>query len=88
MLDSFLIAGLIEARSHERMALLSIYSTDKQLRGLYSELLKSEARHFGVYLSLAQERFSKVEIDFRLNELSEIEGNILKTLYSEPRMHS
>ena len=34
-LDSFLVAGLIEARSHERMALLAEHSPDPELRGLY-----------------------------------------------------
>ena len=38
MLDSFLVAGLIEARSHERMALLAEHSPDPQLRELYSDL--------------------------------------------------
>ena len=53
MLDSFLVAGLIEARSHERMALLAEHSPDPDLRGLYGDLLASEARHFGVYWTLA-----------------------------------
>ncbi len=34
MLDTFLVAGLIEARSHERMTLLSIHSPDLELRNL------------------------------------------------------
>ena len=49
MLDSFLVAGLIEARSHERMALLAEHSPDAELRNLYGDLLASEARHFGIY---------------------------------------
>ena len=39
MLDSFLVAGLIEARSHERMVLLSLHSPDQELRALYACLL-------------------------------------------------
>ena len=53
MLDSFLVAGLIEARSHERMALLAEHSPDSELRSLYADLLASEARHFGLYWTLA-----------------------------------
>ena len=56
MLDSFLVAGLIEARSHERMALLAEHSPDAELRQLYADLLSSEARHFGIYWTLAEER--------------------------------
>ena len=59
MLDSFLVAGLIEARSHERMALLAAHSPDAELRELYGELLASEARHFGLYWLLCEERFGR-----------------------------
>ncbi len=88
MLDSFLVAGLIEARSHERMALLALHSQEHELRALYSELLQSEARHFGIYFTLAEERFDKSEILLRLKELAEIESEILSELHPEPRMHS
>ncbi len=88
MLDSFLVAGLIEARSHERMSLLAVNSPDKELANLYRELLASEARHFGVYWTLAQERFQKHIIDSRLIELADIEAEILSDLHPEPRMHS
>ncbi len=88
MLDSFLVAGLIEARSHERMSLLSVNSPDKEIRNLYSDLLKSEARHFSVYWKLAEKNFSSTEVRDRLKQLSEVESEILETLYPAPRMHS
>ncbi len=88
MLDTFLISALIEARSHERMSLLATHSPDVELRELYSELLSSEARHFGLYLRLAKERFDYEIIINRLEELSEVESSILSNLYSQPRMHS
>ena len=88
MLDSFLVSGLIEARSHERMTLLASHSPDSELRDLYRELLISEARHFSIYLNLAKERFDKPVITSRLKELSEIESTILSALHTEPRMHS
>ncbi|WP_269622422.1 tRNA-(ms[2]io[6]A)-hydroxylase [Prochlorococcus marinus] len=88
MLDSFLVAGLIEARSHERMSLLAKFSPDDELKNLYGELLKSEARHFGLYFSLAEQRFDRSEIISRLNELAFLESSILSELHYEPRMHS
>ena len=88
MLDSFLVAGLIEARSHERMKLLSIHSPDAELRDLYAELLKSEARHFGIYWKLADERFDRNILISRLEELAMVESNALVEMYQEPRMHS
>ena len=88
MLDSFLVAGLIEARSHERMKLLSINSPDIELRNLYADLLKSEARHFGIYWKLADERFDRNILISRLEELAMVESNALVEMYQEPRMHS
>ena len=88
MLDSFLVAGLIEARSHERMSLLALNSPDNELRILYSDLLKSEARHFCIYWRLAAERFKRSVIMSRLEELAKVESDALVDLHPEPRMHS
>tara|TARA_B100000700_G_C14950962_1_gene811636 strand:+ start:575 stop:1189 length:615 start_codon:yes stop_codon:yes gene_type:complete len=88
MLDSFLVAGLIEARSHERMTLLSLYSPDIELRTLYADLLKSEARHFGVYWTLATKRFERDIVSSRLEELAKVESDALVDMHHEPRMHS
>ena len=88
MLDRFLVAGLIEARSHERMQLLSKYSPDVELRDLYADLLKSEARHFGIYWKLADERFDKNILNSRLESLARVESDALVEMHQEPRMHS
>ena len=88
MLDSFLVAGLIEARSHERMKLLSIHSPDIELRNLYADLLKSEARHFGIYWKLADERFDRNILTSRLEELAKVESDALLEMHHQPRMHS
>ena len=88
MLDSFLIAGLIEARSHERLSLLALNSEQKSFKLLYESLLESEARHFGIYWNLAQTKFSKDETFQRLEELSKVETKILSQPFSLPRVHS
>ena len=88
MLDSFLVAGLIEARSHERMKLLSIHSPDIELRNLYADLLKSEARHFGIYWKLADERFERNLLTSRLGELAKVESDALLEMHHQPMMHS
>ncbi len=88
MLDSFLVAGLIEARSHERMSLLSIHGPDKDFRKLYEDLLSSEARHFGLYWMLCEERYEREVIVDRLSQLAIYEAEILGQLHPEPRMHS
>ena len=88
MLDSFLIAGLIEARSHEILSLLALNSEDQSFRCLYESLLESEARHFGVYWKLAQTKFSKNQTFIRLQELSKIESEIHAKTCMMPRVHS
>jgi len=88
MLDSFLVAGLIEARSHERMALLAAHSPDPELAALYGDLLASEARHFGLYWVLAERRFPRPQLINRLEELAQDEAALLVQLHPQPRMHS
>ena len=91
MLDSFLVAGLIEARSHERMALLAAHSPDAELRALYGELLASEARHFGLYWLLAEGRYGREATATRLEQLALAEAQALSGDLNDPqrlRMHS
>ncbi|MGA0988674.1 MAG: tRNA-(ms[2]io[6]A)-hydroxylase [Vulcanococcus sp.] len=91
MLDTFLVAGLIEARSHERMALLAAQSPDAELQALYGELLASEARHFGLYWVLCEQRFGREVTVERLQELAQFEAQALSGSLERPelvRMHS
>ena len=91
MLDTFLVAGLIEARSHERMALLAAQSPDPELQALYGELLASEARHFGLYWVLCEQRFGREVTVERLQELAAVEAQALSGSLERPdlvRMHS
>ncbi|MGK7886492.1 MAG: tRNA-(ms[2]io[6]A)-hydroxylase [Crocosphaera sp.] len=88
LLDSLLIAALIEARSHERLGLLGSYCPDQELAKFYRSLMASEARHYGIYWILADTYFERELVQKRLEELSIIESEILDTLHPEPRIHS
>jgi tRNA-(ms[2]io[6]A)-hydroxylase len=88
LLDSLLISGLIEARSHERLGLLGQHLPDPKLAAFYRSLMASEARHFGIYWTLADYYFDRETVQTRLDELAMIESEILSTLYYEPRIHS
>ena len=88
MLDSFLVAGIIEARSHERLSLLALNAKEHASRELYASLLESEARHFGAYWKLAQRKFDKVQTFERLNQLVKKEEEILSNTFEMPRVHS
>ncbi len=88
LLDSLLVSGLIEARSHERLGLLGAHCPDDELAAFYRGLMASEARHYGVYWVLATTYFERSVVDERLEALAAIESQLLSDLYPEPRMHS
>jgi tRNA-(ms[2]io[6]A)-hydroxylase len=88
MLDSLLVSGLIEARSHERLGLLASHIPDVELAKFYHSLMASEARHYGIYWTLATTYFDREVVIQRLKELAVIESQLLATLHPEPRIHS
>lgn len=88
MLDFLLVSGIIEARSHERLGLLAEHCPDAELAKFYRALMASEARHYGVYWTLADTYFERSRLMQRLDQLAEVESTILATLHPEPRIHS
>ena len=88
LLDSLLVSALIEARSHERLGLLAEHCPDRELGQFYRGLMASEARHYGIYWTLATTYCDRSIVNRRLEELAEIESNVLITLHPEPRIHS
>jgi len=87
-LDSLLVSGLIEARSHERLGLLATHCPEPELAKFYHSLMASEARHYGIYWTLADTYFDRSEVSQRLEELAIVESEILSSLHPEPRIHS
>lgn len=88
ILDSLLVSGLIEARSHERLGLLGAHCPDPALAAFYQGLMASEARHYGIYWVLATTYCDRDQVNHRLEELSTLESELLATLHPEPRIHS
>ncbi|MBD2181824.1 tRNA-(ms[2]io[6]A)-hydroxylase [Planktothrix sp. FACHB-1355] len=88
LLDTLLVCGLIEARSHERLGLLADACPDRELAQFYRGLMASEARHFGIYWILADTYFDRETVMQRLEELAIVESNVLATLHPQPRIHS
>jgi tRNA 2-(methylsulfanyl)-N6-isopentenyladenosine37 hydroxylase len=87
-LDSLLVSGLIEARSHERLGLLAAHCPERDLAKFYHSLMASEARHYGIYWVLADTYFDREIVRQRLDELAVVESQLLGNLHSEPRIHS
>ena len=87
-LDSLLVSGLIEARSHERLGLLGTHCPKPELAKFYRGLMASEARHYGIYWTLATHYYDREVVNQRLEELAIVESELLSTLHPEPRIHS
>jgi len=86
--DRLLVAGLIEARSCERFAVLSHHVTDRTLAEFYASLFESEARHHSTYTRLARLFADEADVKRRLEELALAEAEIIGEGEPLPRMHS
>lgn len=87
-LDSLLVSALIEARSHERMALLAGCEELAELSTLYRSLCEAEARHGALFAELALEHHDESAVRTRWEALAGFEGELLAGLPFAPRMHS
>lgn len=86
LIDTLICGAYIEARSCERFAYIAPH-LDTELEKLYTSLLRSEARHFEDYLSLAK-TISGTDITERVKEFGEIEAKLISTHDEEFRFHS
>ena len=84
--DSLIVGAFIEARSCERFAKLTPH-LDAELAKFYTSLLRSEARHYKDYLTLAQ-TYSKTPIDDRIEHFREIERDAIESEDDQFRFHS
>lgn len=88
LLDSLLVAALIEARSCERFAVL-VPRLPPRIARFYEGLLESEARHFEVYLELARQECGTGEpVSGRLEELRQLESGLITAADPQFRFHS
>ena len=86
LIDFLIINAIIEARSCERFyALGDVLPSD--LAEFYHQLAKVEARHYQIYINLAQ-KISKENIDKRVDELLQIENNLITQPEDVFRFHS
>ncbi len=86
LIDTLIVGSIIEARSCERFAKLAPY-LEKDLEKFYLSLLKSEARHFKDYLTLA-EVYSDAPIESRVEFFLEAEKQAILSPDPLFRFHS
>jgi tRNA-(ms[2]io[6]A)-hydroxylase len=84
LLDRLIVSALIEARSEERLRLLSLHLPDEELRDFYARLAGAEAGHGLLFLRFARRQPSCGE---RLLELARIEANLIRDLPIRAAIH-
>ena len=87
LLDSLLVAAIIEARSCERFDSLQGALSDAT-NGLYATLSDAESRHRDQYLDLARAVASDEDIEKRLDCLRPLERILIESPDSKFRFHS
>jgi tRNA-(ms[2]io[6]A)-hydroxylase len=87
LLDRLVLFAIVEARGCERFALLAEALPPGDLKDFYEELVRSEARHHGLYLRLARTYFDAADVDARLDALLDAEAEVMRGLPLRPAMH-
>ena len=85
--DRLLIAAIVENRGFERFKMISDHIQDAELAKFYEMIYISEAKHGDMFLRLAENYFSKEEVEVRYNELVEKETEILNKLTIAAALH-
>ena len=86
LIDTLICGAYIEARSCERFAKLAPFM-DKELEKFYISLLRSEARHYQDYLTLA-EKVAGEDISERIRFFGEVEAELISSTDTDFRFHS
>ncbi|WP_440905302.1 tRNA isopentenyl-2-thiomethyl-A-37 hydroxylase MiaE [Catenovulum sp. SX2] len=86
LIDKLICGAYIEARSCERFAKLAPH-VDKRLGDFYVSLLRSEARHYQDYLSLAEE-IAGHDISERVAHFGDVEAKLIASPDNDFKFHS
>ncbi|MAJ69241.1 MAG: tRNA-(ms[2]io[6]A)-hydroxylase [Alteromonadaceae bacterium TMED7] len=86
LIDKLICGAYIEARSCERFAALSPH-VDEWLGDFYVSLLRSEARHYQDYLTLAKE-IAGEDISDRVSFFGEVEAELISSPDDDFKFHS
>jgi tRNA-(ms[2]io[6]A)-hydroxylase len=86
LIDILIVSAIVEARSCERFSKI-IQVLDEELASFYASLLKSEERHFGIYLKMA-EQYSDGEIDDRVQYFLGLDQKLVESPDDQFRFHS
>jgi len=84
--NRLVLFGIVERRGYERFAMLGERLSDPELRAIYQELARSEARHQGLYLRLARAYFGDA-VDPVLDRYLDLEAETIARQPLGPALH-
>jgi len=87
LVDRLLIAALIEARSTERLKILSEHHPDAELAAFCGDLMETEAAHYMFFVRLAGRVSDTKSAKRRLTVLADRESQIVAALPHSSRIH-
>ncbi len=87
LIDTLVVGAIIESRSCERFEKLAPH-LDEELEKFYTSLLKSEARHYQDYLTLAEKAAEGESIQDRIDLFLARDKELVESGDSDFRFHS
>jgi len=88
LLDRLLMAAVVEARGCERFGLVAEALPPGEMRALYEDITRSEARHHGLFVRLAKECFAPDVVESRLREWLAHEAEVVASLPITAALHA
>ncbi len=87
LLDRLLVGAVVERRGAERFALVGEHVEDPGLRRFYASIAASEARHWTLFVELAQQHCKPADVWPRFTELTAVEAELVNTLPLRAALH-
>ena len=88
LVDSLLLAAMIEARSCERFRVLSEGLDEPELKEFYADLMKSEAVHYTMFLKFARTIGGGIlNVDKKWNDFLDYEAIVIQDFGAKEEIH-
>lgn len=86
-LDRLLVSAVVEARSCERLQMVTEALDEGALKQIYLDLTRAEARHHALFFRLAESYFPAAEVKARGKALFEAEAVVIESLPLRAAVH-
>jgi len=87
LLDRLIFAAMVEARSCVRFKVLAEHMEDPELVQFYTNLMKSEAQHYTVFLNFARKYAGREVADARWQEMLTFETELIRNYGRSAGIH-